>query len=67
VGLATANDTTSPANVATNGVLGGYSGLSIGQQLYANVADGSVTTAITNVTVGYALTSTQVLIKGVNL
>jgi len=67
VGLATANDTTSPANVATNGVLGGYSGLSIGQQLYANVTDGSITTAVTNVTVGYALTSTQVLIKGVNV
>jgi hypothetical protein len=67
VGLATANDTTSPANIATNGVLGGYSGLSIGQQLYANVTDGSVTTAVTNVTVGYALTSTQVLIKGVSL
>jgi hypothetical protein len=67
VGIASANDTTSPVNVATDGVVGGYSGLSIGQQLYADLSDGSLTTAVTNVTVGYALTSTQVLIKGVNL
>jgi hypothetical protein len=67
VGIASANDTTSPVNVATDGVVGGYSGLSIGQQLYADLTNGNVTTAITNVTVGYALTSTQVLIKGVSL
>jgi hypothetical protein len=67
VGIASANDTTSPVNVVTDGVVGGYSGLSIGQQLYADLTNGNVTTAITNVTVGYALTSTQVLIKGVSL
>jgi hypothetical protein len=67
VGLASANDSTSPVNVITDGVVGGYSGLSIGQQLYADLSNGNVTTDITNVTVGYALTSTQVLIKGVSL
>jgi hypothetical protein len=67
VGIASANDTTSPANVATNGVVGGYSGLSIGQQLYADLTNGNVTTTIGDINVGYALTSTQVLIKGVNL
>ena len=67
VGLASANDSTSPVNVITDGVVGGYSGLSIGQQLYADLSNGNVTTDVTNVTVGYALTSTQVLIKGVSL
>ncbi len=66
VGIAAANDTTSPASVSTEGIVGGYTGLSIGQQLYANLDDGSLTTAVTSVTAGYAITSTQVLIKGVS-
>jgi hypothetical protein len=66
IGIAAANDTTSPASVTTEGVVGGFSGLSIGQTLYANLGDGSLTTAITNVTAGVALTSTQMLIKGVS-
>ena len=67
VGIAAANDTVSPVTIITQGVVDGFSGLTPGNQLYAEVTNGNVTTGITNVTVGYALTSTQVLIKGVGL
>jgi hypothetical protein len=66
-GIATANDTVSPVTIITQGVVDGFSGLTPGQQLYAQVTNGNLTNQITNVTVGYALTSTQVLIKGVSL
>jgi hypothetical protein len=66
IGIASTNDTTSPASVITDGVASGYSGLTIGSQVYADLTNGNITTAVTAINAGYALTSTQILIKGVS-
>jgi hypothetical protein len=66
IGIASTNDTTSPASIITDGVVSGYSGLTIGSQVYADVTNGNITTDVTAINAGYALTSTQILIKGVS-
>jgi hypothetical protein len=66
IGIASTNDTTSPASVITDGVVSGYSGLTIGSQVYADLSNGNITTTQTAINTGYALTSTQILIKGVS-
>ena len=65
-GIATANDTTSPATVIQNGIQDGYTGLLIGSIYYVNF-DGTLTTVVTNITAGVAVTSTQLQIRQVNI
>jgi hypothetical protein len=63
-GIAAANDSTTPVNVIQGGSVGGYTGLQIGQDYYTNF-DGTLTTVNTGLKVGYALTSTQILMSEV--
>jgi hypothetical protein len=63
-GIAAANDSTTPVNVIQGGSIGGYTGLAIGNDIYTNF-DGTLTTSNTGIKVGYALTSTQILMSEV--
>jgi hypothetical protein len=65
-GIATADDTVSPVTVIQDGIQGGYTGLLIGSIYYVNF-DGTLTTVVTNITAGVAVTSTQLQIRQVNI
>jgi hypothetical protein len=65
-GIATANDSTSPATVIQDGIQDGYTGLLIVSIYYVNF-DGTLTTVATNITAGVAVTSTQLQVRQVNI
>ena len=65
-GIATANDSTTPVSVIQNGIQDGYTGLTIGSTYFANF-DGTLTTVSAPITVGAALTSTQIQIRSFNI
>jgi len=65
-GIAAANDSTTPVNVIQGGSVGGYTGLEIGTNIFTNF-DGTLTTVNNGLKVGYALTSTQILLSEVTI
>jgi hypothetical protein len=67
-GVAKTNDSTSPVDVVTDGVAGGFSGLTAGTLYYAtSPADGNVTTATTSgLLIGKAISATEILLQRSN-
>ena len=67
-GVAKTNDSTSPVDVVTDGVAGGFSGLTAGTLYYAvTPADGNVTTSTTSgLLIGKAISATEILLQRSN-
>ena len=67
-GVAKTNDSTSPVDVVTDGVAGGFSGLTAGTLYYAtSPADGNVTTSTTSgLLIGKAISATEILLQRSN-
>jgi hypothetical protein len=62
-GFAIGNVTTgNPGEIITSGIVGGFTGLSIGEEYYLDETPGAITLNRTGVKVGVAITATQILI-----
>jgi hypothetical protein len=68
LGVAKTNDSTSPVDIVTDGVAGGFSALTAGSLYYATTpVDGNVTTATTSgILIGKAISATEILLQRSN-
>jgi hypothetical protein len=67
LGVAKTNDSTSPVDVVTDGVAGGFTGLTAGTVYYSgSPVDGNVTTTATGVLIGKAISATEILLQRSN-
>jgi hypothetical protein len=68
IGIAKTTDSTTPVDIVTDGVAGGFTSLTAGTLYYATTpADGTVTTSTTSgILIGKAISSTEILLQRSN-